>query len=459
MREALKAGVSGVRGVVGDSFTPQLATAFAQAFGTFVGRGTVVVGRDTRVTGAMVEQAVIAGLQSVGCRPLLAGVIPTPTVLILTRELGARGGIAITASHNPAQWNALKFVDRNGLFLNEIQAEELLDVYHQQVFALVSEPEIPTEKRVSNPTETHWRRIAEYVDLDAIRKQRFRVALDCCNGVGAVHSVPFLRDMLGCEVFAVLDQPTGRFEREPEPTPDHLEILCEAVQAHQCDVGFAQDPDGDRLALINERGEPLGEDLTLALAVEQVLSAHGKGPVAVNLATSKSIEYVANRHGCEVTRTRIGEINVSQTMLELGAVVGGEGNGGVIVPAMHPCRDSYVGMALILELLAARNERVSVLRDAIPRYYMAKEKRRIRGERVPGVLRGLRRLYEDQNPSMLDGVYVDYGTSWINARRSNTEPVIRLTAEAPSPEEASALLDRLRDQIRTLEHDGKGELR
>ena len=451
MKEGLKVGVSGVRGVVGDSFTPQLAASFAQAFGTFVGPGPIVIGRDTRVTGDMIEQAVQAGLQSVGCRPVLAGIVPTPTVLVLTQELGARGGIAITASHNPSQWNALKFVDRRGLFLSETQAEELLDVYHQQLFPSVAEMDIPEATRVPSPVESHWRRIESCVDVNAIRKRRFRVAVDCCNGVGAVHTPDFLRELLGCEVFPVLDRPTGRFEREPEPTPEHLGLLCEAVRTNHCDIGFAQDPDGDRLAIVNEQGEPIGEDLTLALAVEQVLSSHGKGPVAVNLSTSKSVEYVARRHGCEVTRTKIGEINVSETMLKIGAVVGGEGNGGVIVPAMHPCRDSYIGMALILELLAATGRSVGELRSDIPKYCMAKDKMRIRGEHAPEILRGLRRIYEGEKLNLFDGVHVDFGEQWVHARRSNTEPVIRITAEASTAEAAAALTLKVREQIESME--------
>ncbi|HBA83835.1 MAG TPA: phosphoglucosamine mutase [Verrucomicrobia bacterium] len=447
MKEALKVGVSGVRGVVGDSFTPQTALSFAQAFATFVGHGPVVVGRDTRPTGAMIEQAVVAGLQSAGCQPILAGVVPTPTVLILTQSLRARGGIAITASHNPSQWNALKFAERTGMFLNELRAEELFDVYHQQNFPMVSEAEIMPVVVESDAMEYHIRRVVNYVDQKAIRKRKLKVAVDCCNGVGAVHSVSFLREVLGCTVFPVLDQPTGRFERDPEPLPENLKLLCDTVRANGCDIGFAQDPDGDRLAIVNEKGEPIGEDQTLALAVQQVLDAHEKGPVAINLATSKSVEFVARQRGVEVVKTRIGEINVSETMVRIGSVVGGEGNGGIIIPRMHPCRDSYIGMAVVLELMAMTGKTVSELRGAIPSYFMVKDKIRIRGEQAPEILRSLRRQYADKNPSLLDGIYIDFGDSWVHARRSNTEPVIRITAEAASPEEAARLAGEFRQKI------------
>ena len=447
MKEALKVGVSGVRGVVGDSFTPQVATSFAQAFGTFVGRGAVVVGRDTRPSGVMIERAVVSGLLSVGCKPVLAGIVPTPTLLMLTKDLGARGGIAITASHNPSPWNALKFVDRTGLFLSETRANELFDIYHQQDFPLVPESEIPTVAIESDPMSGHFRRIKDYVDCAAVRKAGLKVAVDCCNGVGALHSVPFLKDMLGCEVVAIYDKPSGIFEREPEPMPKNLKLLCDTVVQKKCAIGFAQDPDGDRLAIVNEKGEPIGEDLTLAFAVQQVLARHGKGPVAVNLSSSKCVEYVANQFGSEVVRTKIGEINVSETMLRVGAVVGGESNGGVIIPAVHPCRDSFVGMAIVLEMMAETGKTVSELRQAIPRYFVVKDKIRIRAEQAPLVIRALRREYADREVNLLDGIYVDFGESWVHARRSNTEPVVRITAEARSEDEARRLAADLRSKV------------
>ncbi len=449
MKEALKVGVSGVRGVVGDSFTPQVAASFAQAFGTFVGHGAVVVGRDTRPSGAMIERAVIAGLQSVGCMPVLAGIVPTPTLLILTKAIAARGGIAITASHNPSPWNALKFVERTGLFLSESRAEELFDIYHQQDFPLVAESDIPSVAVESDPMAGHYERVLNYVDREAIRQKRFKVAVDCCNGVGALHTAAFLQ-LLGCTVVPLYDNPSGIFEREPEPLPENLKRLSETVVREQCDIGFAQDPDGDRLAIVDEQGRPIGEDQTLAFAVRQVLSKHGAGPVAVNLSTSKSVEFVARQQGCEVVRTKIGEINVSETMLKIGAVVGGESNGGVIIPAIHPCRDSYGGMAVVLELMAHTGRTVSELRAAIPQYYVVKEKIRIRSEQAPVILRFLRREYAGQKVNLLDGVHIDFGDSWAHARRSNTEPVIRVTAEATSPDEARRLADELHAKVEQM---------
>jgi phosphomannomutase len=446
-RHDLKIGVSGVRGVVGDTFTPQLAAAFAQAFGTLVGHGSVVVGRDTRASGVMIEHAVVAGLQSVGCRPVLADIVPTPTLLMLTQELGARGGIAITASHNPAAWNALKFVTPRGLFLGEIQADELFDLYHQQDFALVPETEIPAVRVLEDPLRGHYQRILDYVDAAAIRARGFKVAVDCCNGVGALYSVPFLEDLLGCQVVSLFDAPTGEYERDPEPLPQHLTALSAAVREAGCQAGFAQDPDGDRLALVDEQGQARIEDLTVALAVQQVLSAHERGPVAINLSTSRCVEQVARRLGSEVVRTRTGEINVSETMLSIGAVVGGENNGGVIIPRIHPCRDSFAGMAVILELMAATGKSLSALCDEVPRYHLVKDKLPIRAGQASAVYRHLRRQFRDYPVSLQDGVFVDLGGSWLHVRRSNTEPVIRMTIEAADAAEGEALRERLRSEI------------
>lgn len=432
MREALKVGISGVRGVVGQSFTPQLAASFAQAFGMYAGRGPVVVGRDTRPTGRMVEEAVIAGLQSVGNKPLLAGVVPTPTILYLTRALGANGGIAITASHNDVEWNALKFVGRDGMFLRPSEADELFDIYHQQDFPYVEEFELRRVVEIEQPMQGHLERVVEYVAGDAIRSGKFRVAVDCCNGVGAIHSVPFLRDRMGCEVVTIHDRPDGRFERPPEPIPQNLEALGHAVRKHECVVGFAQDPDGDRLALLDETGTPIGEDLTLALAVRQVLSSHARGPVVTNQSASKVIDHVAAEEGCDVIRTKTGEIYVSEKMMEIGAVVGGESNGGVIVPVVHPCRDSYTAMALVLELLAETGRTIASLRSDLPKYELLKQKIPIRPSQAPGVLRAVRRHYENEKLDLMDGIYVDFGDSWLHIRRSNTEPILRIITEAPS---------------------------
>lgn len=442
LNETLKVAISGVRGVVGSTFTPQVAATFAQAFGTFIGTGPVVVGRDTRPSGYMIELAVVAGLQSVGCTPVLAGVVPTPTLLMLASRMGIRGGIAITASHNPAEWNALKFIGPDGLFLSEGRAQELFDVYHQQDFPLVPEQDIRRAREEKYPTEDHFKRIVDYVDASVIRKRKLRVAVDCCNGVGALHS-PFLLDtMLGCEVFPVFDTPSGIFEREPEPLPQHLGRLRQAVVDHRCDIGFAQDPDGDRLAIVDEQGQALGEDMTLALAVWQVLDRHERGTVCVNVPTSRVVDEVASRYGCKVVRTRIGEINVAEAMLQHKAVIGGENIGGVMISKIHPCRDSFSGMAVICELLSHRASPVSEIAAELPRYFIARGKRAIRSEMAPVIIRHLRQTHDPARLNLLDGLFIERDRSWVHIRRSNTESVMRVTAEADTQTEAQALVDQ-----------------
>jgi len=451
IKEALKVGVSGVRGVVGVSFTPQLAASFAQAFGTFVGAGPVVVGRDTRTTGHMIEQAVVAGLQSVGCTPILAGISPTPTLLMLVPSMGTRGGIAITASHNAEDWNALKFIGPDGLFLSESRAQELFDVYHQQDFPMVEENEIRKAVECKYPTEEHFKRILAYVNPQLIRRRKLKVAIDCCNGVGALHS-PFLAGtLLGCEVYPVFDTPSGRFEREPEPLPQHLGELSRVVIANKCDIGFAQDPDGDRLAVVNEKGEPIGEDLTLALAVWQVLDQHEKGTVCINVPTSRVVEVVAAKYGCQVVRTRIGEINVAEAMLKNDAVVGGENIGGVMIRRIHPCRDSFSGMAVILEMLATRNVPLSVILSELPQFSIVRGKISIRPELAPVIVRHMRHTHDPSTLNLLDGVFIDLGTSsWVHIRRSNTESVMRVTAEADNVETARSIVEEYSRTIREI---------
>jgi phosphomannomutase len=449
VKEFLKVGISGVRGIVGETLTPQIAASFARAFGAFVGRGGVVVGRDTRPSGDMIERAVVAGLQSVGCQPLLADIAPTPTIGLLVPVLGARGGIAITASHNPAPWNALKFIGRNGCFLGRQRADELFDIYHHGQFDMAPEESLLPAEDIPDPTGPHFAKVLRYVDAEAIRRRKFRVAVDACNGVGAVHTRRFL-EQLGCRVVLCHELPTGIFEREAEPLPENLGALMALVGAQRCDVGFAQDPDGDRLALVDELGHAIGEDLTVAFAVQEVLDRHAKGPVAIHLSTSRCVQDVAEQRGCAVTRTRIGEINVTEAMLALGSPVGGEGNGGVIVPAVHPGRDSYIGMALTLELMVKENQTVSQLRNAIPRYAMVKEKIRIRPEQIPDVLRLLRRTYAGEKINLLDGVFVEFPNAWLHVRASNTEPVIRVSAEAPTRDEAARLIRNARATLAPL---------
>jgi phosphomannomutase len=440
----LKISISGVRGVVGDSLTPDLLTRFAQAFGTYMGSGRVVVGRDTRTSGEMVRQAVVSGLLSSGCRIVDAGVCPTPTVQLLVRRLRAHGGIAITASHNPAEWNALKFIGPDALFLSGARGRELLGIYHQGEYTKARANRMRAVELLPGALDMHVAAVLEAVGrLPAGRRPR--VVLDACNGAGSVVG-PRLLEALGAEVIGINIVPDGRFPRPAEPTPENIQALCAAVREHRADVGFAEDMDADRLAIVSELGEPIGEERTLVLAVDHVLGAT-PGPVVANLATTHALEPVAARHGCAVFRTPVGEANVTEGMLRQHAVIGGEGNGGVIYPRINFGRDSLVGMALILHRLAASGRTVSELVAELPVLGMVKTQFPFPSQRLGEVFRKARREYAACQMDLRDGVKVVLPGAWFLLRGSNTEPVLRVVAEAATESAARGLADDIRAKV------------
>ncbi len=433
-----KIGISGVRGIIGESLTPQLVTSFAAAFGNYCGAGPILVGTDTRPSREMVKQAVIAGLLSVGCTPVDTGIVPIPALMMHVRRTGAFGGIFVSASHNPIQWNALKFVGPDGTILRANQSAELTDLYHQGVYSRAGAQDIAVMR--ADDSVLHWHRetVLRVVDADAICARHFKIAVDCCNGAAALATPAFLRE-LGCEVVELntrLDEP---FPHNPEPLPENLGDLCAKVIESGADAGFAQDADADRLAMIDEQGVPLGEDCTIALAVYHWLRRK-PGPVVVNVSTSRMVDDIAAVHGVPVYRTRVGEINVVERMVECGADIGGEGNGGVILRTVNPCRDSFVGMALLLEALASEPLSLSRLRARIPKYAIAKDALQCSARNIAPLLRLLRSAYRNQTLDLTDGVKVLWPDRWLHARGSNTEPIIRLIAEAPTEPAARALL-------------------
>jgi phosphomannomutase len=445
----LKIGVSGVRGVVGETLTPTLVADFASAFGEFLGGGRVIVGRDTRPSGAMLEEAVAAGLVAVGCQPAMAGIAPTPTLQMAVKLSNAAGAIAITASHNSVEWNALKFIGPNGLFLNASETVELLDIYNQPDSNFVQEHEYRYMVPLEDVFGMHLRKVLSVVDADAIRKARFKVALDCCNGVGALYSKGFLEE-LGCQVFSIFDAPSGVFERAPEPIPRNLGRLSALVKERGCHVGFAQDPDGDRIALVGPSGEPLGEQNSILIAAEHVLSKV-KGEVVVNIQTTKAVEDVARAKGSKVRYAPVGEVNVATGMLEANAVFGAEGSsGGVIWPAVHYCRDSFSAMAITLELMASRKKDVDGIMASLPRYFSRSMKIECGSQGAMNALRALAKEYAAAKPILIDGIRLNFDDSWILIRQSNTEAAVRIMAEALSPERADALTEAFSAKLRAL---------
>jgi len=440
----LKISVSGVRGVVGDSLTPEMVARFAQAFGSYTGGGRVVIGRDPRTSGEMVRQAVVAGLVSSGCRVSDLGVVPTPTVQLLVRLLGAAGGVAITASHNPPEWNALKFVGGDGLFLGAARGRELLDVYHQGDY-------VKAAGAAQRPPETVGDAVPRHVDAVVAGlgrlagRRRLKVVVDPGGGA-AFRAAPLLVNALGADVSAIHVSADGHFPRPAEPIPENLGALAEAVRAEGADVGFAQDMDGDRLAVVDETGRPIGEELTLILAAEGVLARDG-GPLVTNVATTDAVDALAARHGTVVHRTRVGEANVAEGMRAHAAPIGGEGNGGVIYPRVNFARDSLVAMALVLHRLDDADEPVSVLARTWERYQVVKRQRHCPAEQVRHVMRRAREAWSDRNPDLRDGVKVRLEEGWFILRGSNTEPIVRVIAEAATALAAAALADRVMDDV------------
>ena len=441
----LKISISGVRGVIGDSLTPSLLTRFAQAFGTHTGAGTIVIGRDPRTSGEMVKHAVIAGVLSSGSRVVDLGICPVPTVQLQVRQRHAHGGIAITASHNPAEWNALKFIGPAGLFLDAGQARELLDIYHQGEYTKVTGGEIRTVDEVEGATDQHIKAIIDALGPLPKTAKPLRVVLDSCNGAGSLVG-PKLLEALGAEVIAINVTPDGSFPRAAEPVPENLGDLCAAVKEHNADIGFAQDMDADRLAIVSEHGEPIGEDYTLVLAALYVLKRE-PGALVANLSTTSALDDIAKQFDCPIFRTKIGEVNVTDGMRQHNAVIGGEGNGGVIYPRINFARDSLVGMALVLHLLAESGKSVSELLDTFPRYSIVKEKMECSSQRIPSVLRMLRQEYANFPIDSRDGVKVTMPEGWFLVRGSNTEPIIRVVAEARSQKTAGEIVSKVYEQV------------
>ena len=436
----LKIGVSGIRGVVGEFLTPALAASFAQAFGTYVGGGRVVLGRDTRPSGEMLTHAVACGLLAAGCEVVEAGILPTPTIQMYVSATHAQGGIAVTASHNPPEYNALKLFNAQGLFFNNYERAELLDLYHQSDFRQATNEEI---SRVITDRGTafklHVERVLVHIDAERIRKRKFRVALDAVNGAGAVTTPGFLRDVLGCDLVAISIDPTKVFPREAEPKAETLGEIAALVRDCHREIGFAQDPDGDRLAVIDENGVVFDNDDVLALAVDAALRRL-PGDVVVNLTTSSVIDDVAAAHGRRVYRTPVGEANVVETMQAVNAVIGGEGsNGGIIFPAVHLCRDSYTGMAFLLDRMAETGDTISALAARLPKYYRHYGKVAFEHGRLGPLMQSLETRFPSAQKDRADGLKLLLPEGWIHVRASNTEPLLRVAAEAKSRDTVDAL--------------------
>lgn len=444
----LKIGITGVRGIVGETFTPELAVAFAQAFATYLDQGRILICRDTRPSGPMVQAAVTAGLLAAGCEVIDLGIAPTPSLQLAITDLKADGGIAITAGHNPAPWNALKFVRGDGLYLNSNQAEELLDVFHQGEFAKVAWNRIQTSVQHHDPIPLHVAKLKGAFSVSAIKDRKLSVAVDCCNGACSRMTPRWLEE-LGCTVLAINDDPTAPFPHEPEPKPDTMAQLRAVVTAGHADIGFAHDADGERLGIVTEKGEALSEEITLALACE-IRLRHKSGTVVANISTTGAIEQIAERYGGSVIRTPVGQSYISEAMIENRGVLGGEGSGGVTVPEVQLTHDCAAAIGLILEGLANTGERVSRLIEQLPHLVMLKRNLPVEPNKLYTVLQSFRSIVEREGLScdQTDGIRVELPQGWVHVRASNTESMIRIIVEGAEKSDAGSLLEWARIRLR-----------
>lgn len=442
----IRIGVSGIRGIAGDTMTPFSAAVFTRAFATLTGKGKVAVAMDSRLTGEPLKDAVISALLYSGIVPVDLGIVPTPTLCLYVKEKRLRGGIIVTASHNTEEWNGLKFIDRDGLVLRPFHLKNLIDIYHQQVFA---EPEsncFPSVEKPDSAFSIHMDKIFEHVDVEKIRSRQFKVLVDPVAGAATEFNKVFL-ESLGCKVEIINDKfKDKRFPRPPEPLKEHLGDISGKMAEGDYDVGFAQDPDGDRLSVLDEKGSAIGDEGTLALALYSWLRKTPGGRVVVNVSTSRLVEFVASCFGTEVIKSAIGEINVVESMIANSASAGGEGNGGVIIPAIHSCRDSFTGMALVLDMMAAENSTVSEVVSTFPDYRKKSAKVPFTTTGAYRVVSMLRDMYDYS--SDIDGIRVDTEDYWFTVRPSNTEPVLRITVETlkSNPEVIIAdIMDKISD--------------
>ena len=440
--------ISGVRGLTSAHLNTETISAYARAFHKYNDNGLIFLGRDTRPSGENLLEVFSQELVRLGRDVIDCGVVPTPTVQFMVERSEAAGGVVITASHNPIEWNGLKFVRSDGTFFYPDDCESL--------FSLVDNDSPIKDAEKSgmvfpdqNSILKHSIKVIELscIDSKSIRDSNFKVVIDAVNGAGS-DALPLLLEHLGCEVVKILCEGNGHFERGAEPLPANLDLLSKTVLEHNADVGFAVDPDADRLALVNENGIPLGEEYTLVLAAEgYIQTKKTKQTFVTNLSTSLALEKMAENYGCLVERSAVGEINVVKKMLEVGAEFGGEGNGGVILKEAHLGRDSLVGVAMILNRMSQDKKPISEIHSSLPQFYIVKDKIDLENIDLNFVLDKAKLVFEDAKIDRLDGIKFIWDDRWIHLRSSNTEPIMRIYAEAPSKSEATDLINKIKNNI------------
>ncbi len=444
----LMVSVSGIRGLVGDGLDPNTIVKYASAYADFCGAGKIIVGSDGRISGEMVKHTLIGTLISKGNDVIDIGICPTPTVLYNVTKLGAVGGIQISASHNPNEWNALKLLNSEGEFMTPDENKMMLSKLESASKEYKPWNELGKLTEYSEGLKNHTEEVLKLVDVELIKSKKFKVVLDCVNGAGS-HVMPNFLKRLGCEIIELNCEKSGIFPRLPEPIPENLTETMQAVKVHKADLAIVVDPDVDRLVLITDKGEPFIEENTITLAAKHILSKT-KGSVVVNLSTTRSVDDIAKDNGCKVFRSPVGEANVVKLMKEVKAVIGGEGSGGVIYPELHYGRDALVGTVLTLEHLSEINKKLSQIKEELPQYVIAKKKIELGNVEPDAVIEKLNKKYFDQNINTDDGLRIDFEDHWVHFRKSNTEPIIRCITEARTEAEANQFINKYFGEVKDL---------
>jgi phosphomannomutase len=441
---SLKASISGIRGIVGESLTPDVIVKYVSAYSQMMPAGPILLGRDSRPSGDVLCNFVAYLLNCLGREVIEIGIVPTPTVLFCVKEKGYAGGIVITASHNPIEWNALKLVNSKGKFLSPAEFAKLSELVEQGKFDYAVWDKLGKSEKMHDMALLHLEKVLNFVDVEKIKAKNFKVVIDTVNGAGGPIGAKLLRT-LGCEVIEINTETTGYFAHPPEPTPVNLTQLSEKMKECGADVGFALDPDADRLVLAGSDGEILSEEYTLALCADHYLSSKEKTDLVINLSSSRLCDDVAAKHGVKVLRVPTGEIHVTESLEQTGAKLGGEGNGGVILPQINKCRDTLVGMALILEYLANNGKKIEDCAKEIGNYSFIKTKFQVTDIDLTKTEALLKEKFPDGKLNNSDGLRLDFDDSWVLIRKSNTEPIVRVFAEAKSEQRALELIESVRN--------------
>jgi phosphomannomutase len=446
----LMVSVSGIRGIVGDGLDPNTIVKYTSAYADFVKEGKVVIGRDARITGDMVQSIVTGTLLAKGLDVIEIGICPTPTVQYTVKTLNANGGIAISASHNPNQWNALKLLNSTGQFMTPEQNFEMLNLLENGTNKFKTWNKLGKLTNYKEGLRKHVEDVLHLknIKLEDIRKRRFKVLADCVNGAG-VYVIPDLLREFGCEVIELNCERSGIFPRLPEPIPDNLTETMKAVSDSGADLGVVVDPDVDRLVLITNEGKPFSEENTITQAVKFILSKQ-KGNAVVNLSTTRAVDDVAEEYGQKVFRSPVGEANVVKKMKEVNAVIGGEGSGGVIYPELHYGRDALVGIAISLQHLLEFGGTLAELKNSLPSYFISKKKIELGSTNPDDIINNLQQKYKNEKINTDDGLRIDFADHWVHLRKSNTEPIIRIITEAKGQKLSEDLCSKYFDEIKAF---------